>query len=674
MGPNLINLACQRAYDIAEPPPHGQPHSLPVPGSKKEGRSAIYRHWRYVDKPIVKTLDESITNCHDMFEQTANKVPRYKCLGHRPYDSATKTFGPYVWETYQEVQRRRANFGAGLVELHREVGVIGQQYGVGLWCQNRPEWQITDLGCMSQGLFTVSIYDTLGPDTTEFIINHAQLTCVVTTLSHIPTLFKIKPRCPSLKLIVCIEPLDAGEQPGSTKADILNALARDQGVRVVDFSAVETLGEAVPRPYNPPRGEDIVTINYTSGTTGDPKGVVLTHANAVSAASASLVSVRQGNQDILCSFLPLAHIYERCGEHTALWAGTAIGYFHGNVQELIDDFKVLRPTVINAVPRLYNRFGGAIKDKTINAPGVMGSLSRHIVDTKLANLKHPDAKGATNKHSIYDRIWAKRVSGALGLDRCRTMVSGSAPLDPTLHQFLRTVFANHFLQGYGLTETYAVTLTQVDGDVSAGNCGAVVPTTEVCLRDLPEMEYSSNDKPFPRGELLIRSTSLFREYYRNEAETKKAVDEDGWFHTGDVCQVDELGRFKIIDRVKNILKLSQGEYVSPERIENVLLANCSFLATGFVHGDSTQSSLVAIFGVQPDLFASFASAVLKRKVDERDLRQVADAAANEQVRAKVVREFEKVAKKSKFNKYEYIRTVRLFVDPFTIENQLLTPT
>lgn len=655
------------------PPPPGSPYSLPIPGSEKEGRTAIYRHWRFVDSPLLTTLDPKVLTAHEAFESTLKRRPNARCLGSRPWDPVTKTFGKYEWMTYAETASRRKNFGAGIVELHKKAGVINEKYGVGLWCQNRPEWQISDLGCMSQSLFTVSIYDTLGPDTTEYIINHASLACVITTLPHIPILLKLGKRIPTLKLIICLDPLDAGERPGNSKSDILNTLAADAGISIHYIRDVEALGAASQLPMKPPRPDDIITINYTSGTTGNPKGVVLTHANAIAATAVARVTSDTLSSDVLISYLPLAHIYQRVAEHGALACGASIGYFRGDILGLVDDMKILRPTGFNSVPRLYNRFGAAIRAATLDAPGLKGTMGRHVINTKLASMKLPPGQ-ATNKHMLWDRIFTPKLTSAFGLQRCRGMVSGSAPLDPTLQQFLRAAFGNDIIQGYGLTETYSVGLAQLEGDFSAGNCGAMGVSSEACLQSVPDMDYNVTDSPNPRGELLIRGKTCFREYYKNEAETTKAIIEDGWFRTGDIAEIDSMGRFKIIDRVKNVLKLAQGEYISPERIENVYLASTNIIAQAYVHGDSTQSFLVSILGVDPVAFAPFASSVLKKSIKAEDIEAIKAAARDVRVRKAVVRELEKIGKKNKFNSYERVRNCYLEVEPFTVENELLTPT
>ena len=132
------------------PPPPGSPYSLPIPGSQREGRSAIYRHWRWVQGPLLQTLDPEVQTAHDAFEKSVAKRPNARCLGNRPWDPVTKTFGKYEWQTYGETAERRKNFGAGIVELHKNAGVTDEKYGVGLWCQNRPEWQISGESCFPQ--------------------------------------------------------------------------------------------------------------------------------------------------------------------------------------------------------------------------------------------------------------------------------------------------------------------------------------------------------------------------------------------------------------------------------------------------------------------------------------------------------------------------------------------
>ena len=478
-----------------------------------------------------------------------------------------------------------------------------------------------------------------------------------------------------MRVIISLDPLENGEPEGYSKHAMLNSLASDLGVQIYSIHQVEAVGASRGPPrYNPPAPSDIITINYTSGTTGMPKGVTLTHSASVTAASASLCAVLLKPGDVIMSYLPLAHIYERMTEHGALWGGAAIGFFHGDIFALVDDLKVLRPTVFISVPRLYNRFGGAIRTATTSQNSLKGALARYVVSTKLLALEEPDSPGATNKHTVYDRLWGRKVTAALGLDRVGHMVSGSAPLDPTLHQFLRVVFGNNFFQGYGLTETYAVGLVQATGDLSAGNCGGVCPAIELCLASVQDMDYLVTDRPQPRGELLIRGNSLFSGYYRNEAETQKAILPDGWFRTGDICTVDSRGRFRVIDRVKNVLKLAQGEYISPERIENVYLAHLSFLSQAYVHGDSIQTFLVAIFGVTPESFAPFASAVLGRPVDAGNADAVRQACEDARVRKAVITELDKVGKKNSFAGYERVRNCYLYLDPFTVDNELLTPT
>ncbi|PNY27793.1 Long chain acyl-CoA synthetase 7, peroxisomal [Tolypocladium capitatum] len=660
--------------ELGDVPPPGSPHGVAIPNTERPGRTAVYRNFRFRDRPLLTSYDPNIRSIHDLFENAARKRPNKRCLGTRNWNTASKSWDDkFGWLTYAEVAERRKRLGAGIVEIHQRIGHSEDKYGVGIWSLNRAEWQITDLALASQSLYAVSLYETLGPDATEYIINHAELTCVVCSLPHIPLLLKLAPRTPTLKLIVSMDPLDNGEPETHTKAAVLNELAAQHGIKVYSMQQVEEIGAGSGRPMRPAGWDDVSTINYTSGTTGAPKGVVLTHGNAVAANSTARLGGAITHNDVHLSYMPLAHIYGRMIDQLALAEGASIGFFRGDILGLVDDMKLLQPTGFISVPRLFNRFNSAIRTATLEAPGIRGALSRQVISTKKANMRAPPGQ-ASNKHFLYDRIWTPKVRAAVGLDRVHSMISGSAQLDPDVQEFLRAAFGNSFSQGYGLTETYAVGTKQMNGDFSLGNVGPPMGCVEICLESVPEFEYSVDDKPNPRGEMLLRGPNVFKGYYKNDEETKKSLEPDGWFHTGDIAEVDREGRFKIIDRKKNVLKLSHGEYISPERIENVYLGNTNLVATAYVHGDLKESTLVAVFGIDPENFPVFASKVLKQTVPAGDLEAVKKAARDPKVRRAFVKVLDDIGRKHKFNSFERVRNVYLDIEPFSIENELLTPT
>ncbi|KAF4974738.1 hypothetical protein FZEAL_8408 [Fusarium zealandicum] len=655
-------------------PPAGSPYGLPVPGSERPNRTPIYRHWAVRDEPLVTSLEPEIHSTHDILERSARKWPNARCLGTRHWNPAAQTWeDKYDWLSYADVNVRRKNFGAGIVEIHNRISYTAVKYGVGLWSQNRAEWQIADFGLASQSLFSVSLYETLGPDATEFIINHAEVTCVVCSLPHIPVLLKMSPRLPGLKLIVSLDPLEQGELASHTKAAVLNDIASQHGIQIYSMAEVEEMGARSGRAPRGPSTEDICTINYTSGTTGNPKGVLITHGNAVAAIAGGRTNGNVNPKDVHMSYLPLAHIYGRLVDQIAIAEGAAVGFFRGDILGLVDDMKILQPTGFVSVPRLFNRFNSAIRTATIEAEGVRGALSRRVITTKKANMRAAPGK-ASNSHFLYDRIWTPKVKAAVGLEKAHSMVSGSAQLDPDVQEFLRAAFANHFAQGFGMTETYAVGTIQARGDFTVANIGGPMCCVELCLESVPEFEYTVYDKPNPRGELLLRGPVIFREYYKNEEETRKTLDPDGWFHSGDIAEIDNMGRFKIIDRKKNVLKLSQGEYISPERIENVYMGSTNLITMAYVHGDGTQSSLVGIFGIDVENFAPFASKILQETIAPGEVAALRTAANNPKVKAKFVKLLDTIGRNHKFNSFEKVRNVHLDIDPFTIENGLFTPT
>lgn len=211
---------------------------------------------------------------------------------------------------------------------------------------------------------------------------------------------------------------------------------------------------------------------------------------------------------------------------------------------------------------------------------------------------------STVHHTLFDFLVFKKVRERLG-GRIRALVTGGAPLATEVIEFLRIAFSCDVFEGYGQTETCAAGTITAPGDYSLGHVGPPFPCCEVKLIDVAEMSYLTSDKPFPRGEICFRGHNVFRQYYKDPQKTKETVDANGWCHTGDIGMFDAQGRTRIIDRKKNIFKLAQGEYISPERIENIY-ANNEFVAQAFVYGDSLQATLVAIIVPDEEVLMKFA--------------------------------------------------------------------
>lgn len=608
------------------------------------------------------------TTAYEAFARGLHRSAKKKCLGHRPYDPATKTYGKYSWQTYEEIAARRDAVGAGIVKLH-ENSLSGKQsqYCVAIFSKNRPEWAITDLACASQSLISVALYDTLGADSTEYIVNHCEAEVIVCSLDHVARLISTKHNMPKVRYIVSMDDLDAGEVEGQSKAALLKNWAEEKMVKVISFKDLEKLGQEFPRAHNIPKPEDVWTINYTSGTTGNPKGAVLQHRYVPAAAHGSGAASGSKDGDVTYSSLPLAHCYQRAIDNAAFFSGSAIGYYHGDMLALVEDMQLLQPTIFPSVPRILSRFAAAIRASTINAPGVAGAISRTAFAAKKAKI----LAGGDNTHVLWDRIWCKKIRAIFG-GRIRIISSGSAPISHDDYIFLNAALACGVMNGYGLTETNATACVAVPLDCSVGHCGPPMPLQEFRLKSVPSMNYSAEDKPFPRGELQIRGPHIFKEYLKEPIKTEEALSADGWFSTGDIFQVDARGRFGMIDRVKNFFKLVQGEYVAPEKVENALLAS-GICAQVFVHGNSEESYLVAIGGINPDEFCPWAEKILGRTI-ARDPASLQAACDDKRIKAAYLHICEQNSKKARLAGFEKVKRVYLTFEPFTAENDLVTPT
>ncbi|KAI8998742.1 acetyl-CoA synthetase-like protein [Trametes punicea] len=639
-----------------------------VPDTKRPGQTPHYRQSAY---PFV-TLETPNTfkNLLQVFDEGYRRAKNNPCLGHRPIVSTQplKYADYYVWQSWPEIDARRRAIGSGLHKLFQtgEIGG-GDLPTVGIWSKNCPNWQLVDLALQAYAKVGVSLYDTLGKDSAVFIINHAELTVVFANPTHIPALLKLAPKTPTLRMVIAMEPLSP-----ETKA-VLSAWGETVNIKIMELAELEEFGRANLIDVIQPTTDQIATICYTSGTTGDPKGVVITQGAMAQAIHSYLYMLTLSIETTMLSFLPLAHVYERIMELLCLAVGGRVGYASNDPLMLLEDIQLLRPHFMPSVPRVWNRIYQAAMSAG-SAPGLKGALFRTAVATKLNNLR---TKGEFH-HALWDRLVFKKHRHFW-----------LCPISPNVMDFMKIALGVIVIEGtlsagfgvevlvftfYGMTENCAAFSRTWNFDpTSSGTVGPPLPTSEFKLIDVPSMGYSADDQPYPRGEICMRGSPRFTCYYKDPKKTEETIDEEGWLHTGDVGMLDDCLRLKIIDRVKNIMKLAQGEYVALENIESVY-SGSPLVSQVFVHGDPLQPYLVAVVVPDPVQFALLVSRVKGKPVAANDIATLTEATKDPQVVTAVLAELTKPAKEQGLKGFEQVRRVHLTLEALTAENGCLTPT
>ncbi|KAI9483387.1 MAG: hypothetical protein EXX96DRAFT_558021 [Benjaminiella poitrasii] len=629
------------------PPAFQPPYSIPVPGAvKKDGETVPYRHFKFADKLVDHP--ENIYTLWDMY------LNGYKLAGDSPFMGTRRIENgvakEYVWQSYPEVHKRITNYGKGLIQLG-----LKRQEAIGIYSINRPEWTMTELASYRQAFMIVALYDTLGAEAMEYIVNQTNMEFIVLSADKLDNIVKLKGQLPSIKTIIVMD----GDSLDKTKKEAAEAT----GLKVYSFREVELLGAPIQEETELAKPEDIATICYTSGTTGVPKGAVLTQAASVAAISGISAVGDKGTfalitkDDVYISYLPLAHVFERAAQGIHLFKGAAIGYYQGDTLKLLDDIAELKPTVFCSVPRLFNR----IYDKVLAGVKAKGGVAAHLFNTAF-NAKKSNLNKTVN-HWLWDRVVFGNIRQKLG-GRLRFILSGSAPVSPDVMDFMRICFSAKVYEGYGQTENFCAGCLTITDDNTSGVVGAPFPCSEIKLVDVPDMDYRSTDKPYPRGEICIRGHAVMREYYQTPDKTAETIDQDGWLHTGDIGMFDSANRLMIIDRLKNIFKLSQGEYIAPEKIEGVYQKH-ELVAQAYIYGDSLQSTLVGVVVPDKDAFKPWVA---------KTYPSVENPYESDQVKADLLKILNAYGKQNDLKGFELMRAIYLTNDEFTIDNDLLTPT
>lgn len=459
-----------------------------------------------------------------------------------------KTEGAYKSITYDEYRRQVERFAFGLAAL-------GMQRGdrLSIIAENRPEWVIADMAMVILGIVNVPIYPTLTPKQIEFIYNDSGIRmAIVSNQMQLAKVLKARPQVKSLERIAVMS-----EKGVAASEDVLT------------FSRIYEMGDAHAKQHPDllrqsiarVKPDDLLTFIYTSGTTGNPKGVMLTHRNLVSNITSSADTIPFGETDVLLSFLPLCHSFERmAGYYTTMACGVTVAYAE-SVETVRDNLLEVHPTVVTTVPRLFERIYNRLMKQIESSPPARQKIFHWAVAVgkEMASAKRSGKVPAFLKlqHGMASRLVYSKLKERTG-GRIRFFVSGGAALPKMLGEFFEAV-GIQILEGYGLTETSPVlTVNRLD-DYKFGTVGKPIAGVEIKIAE--------------DGEILARGPNIMLGYYNNKKATEEVIDRDGWFHTGDIGHFDEGGHLMITDRKKHLFVSSGGKNIAPQPIENLFLAS-----------------------------------------------------------------------------------------------------
>ena len=538
---------------------------------------------------------------------------------------------------------------------------------------------VGNFGCQFDTITIVPLYETLGIDSIQYILNQTELTDIFAETNSLELILKLKElnKIGKVKNIIYLHCDQEKPNLEETKEKLKN-----QGFNLISYETILSTGKKCIEDkeelnLKKVQPEDIYLICYTSGTTDNPKGVM------VSAQNISLTQNWMYNtgyhateRDSMLHFLPLSHLMEHMVFTVNLVLGAQVGYYSGSNDRLIEDAQELRPTMFCAVPRIYEK----IHQLVLDTVSKKGAFYKKLFDKALAIKLYNYEKYGRLTHALFDRIFFNKLKNLLG-GRVEYMLTASAAMDKSMMQELKVMLNVGFAQGYGQTEGSGSAFVSSYVDTLSGTIGTVCNTLELKLVDLPEINYVSTDvnpktgAPEPKGEVCSRGPFILKGYFKDMKHYKESVDEDGWLHSGDVGVIlgGQGNVLKIIDRVKNLFKLSQGEYVAPDKVQKILM-NSKYVNQLFLHGESLFNYAIAL--VYPDLNECIAFLKENKKLGDIDYDKLTynDICGNKIMEKEIVKDCDVVGRKLGLKGFELPKKIRIINEGFTPQNNLMTST
>jgi long-chain acyl-CoA synthetase len=565
----------------------------------------------------------SYTRIFDIIEHQLNVCPLDNCLSRRE-DKKTWTSC-----STQEFISTANKLSQGLLQLGLQKG---DKIAI-ISTTNRPEWHFTDLACMQIGVVDIPVYPTISSKEYEFIFNHAEVKYIfVSDKLMYRKISQILPNVPSLKEVYSFDEVENVKH--------WKELLTDN----------QEISKQVSDIKNAIQPNDLATIIYTSGTTGTPKGVMLSHHNIVSNVKDCLAAIPVGKNEIVLSFLPLSHVFERTINYV-YFAGCVSVYFADGLESISEHLQDIKPHYFTTVPRLLERVYEKIVKKGQALTGFKKQLFFWSLKQAMENeLGQPKSFSQSSNLMVANKFVFNKWREALG-GRIKAIICGSAPLQPRL----ATIFTNAnipVLEGYGLTECSPVVSVVPfrQKDFRAGCVGKLLPSVQAKIE--------------ADGEILIKAPSVMLGYYKNPEETAKMYTEDGWLLTGDIGEFTADGFLKITDRKKELFKTSGGKYVAPAPIENKLKESI-YIDQIALEGDGEKYISALII---PE-FENLKEWCSKNQISTISINDILNNPQVKQLYKDIITEFN-----VNFGKVEQIKQFELLADEWTVENGLLTAT
>jgi len=625
---------------------------------EKSQENAVYREY---------ILDNKVDTVTKAFNYAVAKYGSKRALGTREVLGESEerqnngkvfkklSLGEYKWMTYTETQKTSNHFGKGLRELGQRPGDA-----VAIYAETRAEWLMAAFGAFSQSMVVSTLYTNLGDEAIMHGLNETEVTCVVTSHELLPKFKKMLEHCPHIQTVIVME----------DQIFPLDITGYKSGVKVIPFRSVVNMGEKSSVDVVPPTSETPAIIMYTSGSTGVPKGVILTHGNLISTSTCIMFLVKFEPNDIYMAYLPLAHVLELLSECTMMMFGVAVGYSSPNTMTDMStkvakgnkgDAGILKPTMMCVVPLILDR----IYKNIIDSVSKRGSNFQKAFEFCYRYKLYWSRNG--HKTPIVDKIVFNKIKSLLG-GKMRFAITGGAPLSPETHEFIRVCLGLTLVQGYSLTETTCSGTCMEWGDSSVGKVGAPMAGMEIKLVNWEEGNYLVKDSPRPRGEIIIGGPTVAKGYFKNEKMTEENFFTEGgkrWFRTGDVGEQFEDGTLRIIDRKKDLVKLQLGEYVSLGKVESQLKTH-PLVENICVYGDSYQPYTVAVMVPIRSALEKLATELGKTYSEYNDLCKDSD------IIQAVMKNINVHGIKSNLEKFEIPKMVTLVPEAWTPESGMVT--